>query len=105
MTEAENKVVEEDEPYVNLLTGSSNKPQEPYEEKSLGVIWDSTSDKICFRFDSTVQLANSLPATKRNLLRVVSTVFNPLGMVSPLVTPTKVCSKSYVRVKLVGMNC
>ena len=67
MTEAENKVIEEDEPYVNLLIGSSNKPQEPCEEKILGVIWDSTSDKICLRFDSIVQLANSLPASKRNL--------------------------------------
>ena len=37
-----------------------------------------------------VQLANSLPASKRNLLRVVSTVFDPLGMVSPLVIPMKV---------------
>ena len=64
MTEAENKVIEEDEPYVNLLTGSSNKPQEPCEEKILGIIWDSTSNKICFRSDSIVQLANSLPASK-----------------------------------------
>ena len=33
MTEAENKVIEEDEPFVNLLIGSFNKPQEPCEKK------------------------------------------------------------------------
>ena len=63
MTEAENS--EEDEPCVNLFIGSSNKPEKPCEGN--------------FRFDSIVQLANSLPATKRNLSRVISTVFDPLG--------------------------
>ena len=32
-TEAENKVIEEDEPYVNLLIGSSNKPQDHVKRK------------------------------------------------------------------------
>ena len=32
MTEAENKVTEEDEPHVDLLIGSSHKPQEPCED-------------------------------------------------------------------------
>ena len=49
--------------------------------KTLGIAWDSKNDE--FRM-STCE-ASRLQLTKRNILRKIATIFDPLGFVSPFI--------------------
>ena len=54
------------------------------EEQALGVLWDTETDKFEFR----VTLKQK-PWTRRGLLSVISSVFDPLGFVTPFLLPRK----------------
>lgn len=49
-------------------------------ERALGVYWDTQSDTFRFR---TVQACK--PFTKRGVLSIVSSLFDPLGFLAPFV--------------------
>ncbi|CAG2254433.1 unnamed protein product [Mytilus edulis] len=53
-------------------------------DKALGVIWDVNEDKIKFK----VKLSDK-PLTRRGILSVVSSIFDPLGLVSPVTLRAK----------------
>ena len=52
----------------------------------LGMVWKTTTDSLSFRFRRekfrAAQLDGSAPPTKREMLRVVMSVYDPLGLVS-----------------------
>ena len=50
-------------------------------ERALGVVWDVTSD--CFTYDVSIDLSGNV--TRRKILSIVSSVFDPLGLVSPFI--------------------
>ena len=58
-------------------------------KKVLGVEWDLDSDEFLFRFDEVINLAKSLLPTKRNVLKVAATFFDPLGFISPITARVK----------------
>lgn len=53
--------------------------------RTLGLHWDADSDTFLFKVVPT----NKLP-TKRGILSMVSSLFNPLGFMGPLILPVKV---------------
>ncbi|KAL4008074.1 hypothetical protein ACER0C_001926 [Sarotherodon galilaeus] len=53
-------------------------------ERALGVQWCVESDTLKFRV-----LVESKPLTRRGLLSMVSTIYDPLGILSPLILPVK----------------
>ncbi|XP_063405949.1 uncharacterized protein LOC134689913 [Mytilus trossulus] len=53
-------------------------------DKALGVIWDVNEDKIKFK----VKLSDK-PLTRRGILSIVSSIFYPLGLVSPVTLRAK----------------
>ena len=53
--------------------------------RTLGLHWDAERDVFCFKTVST-----NNPATKRGVLSTISTLFDPLGLLSPFVLPVKV---------------
>ena len=53
-------------------------------ERALGVYWNIESDDFEFRVT-----LNSKPATRRGVLSVVSSVYDPLGFVAPFILPAK----------------
>lgn len=57
----------------------------PIIERALGVQWNVAFDT--FSFSITIK---DRPATRRGLLSVISTVYDPLGFVAPFVLPAKV---------------
>ena len=57
----------------------------PVIERALGVQWNVASDT--FSFNITIK---DRPATRRGLLSVISSVYDPLGFVAPFVLPAKV---------------
>ena len=48
-------------------------------EKTLGVMWDLEADTL-----STREPMNSFPMTRRGVLSTVASIYDPLGMISPL---------------------
>ena len=69
-------------------------------KKVLGVMWNGETDKLVFDFDDMVEEALSLPATKRNLLRIGSKFYDSLGLISPNVIATKVLFQKLCEDKL-----
>ena len=55
--------------------------------KALGLSWESIDDVLSI---STAHVPPDLPLTKRNVLRQVASVFNPLGLVRPFVVTAKI---------------
>ena len=61
--------------------------------KVLGINWDIEKDLFGFDFDEIVQLAKDLKFTKRNLLKINATLFDPLGLISPITLQGKLLFK------------
>ena len=53
-------------------------------DRALGVSWDIESDNIVFNINP-----QSCDATRRNILSVISSLYDPLGIVSPYLLPAK----------------
>ena len=70
--------------------------------KVIGQAWDTKCDKIVFDFDfeSIISAAGRLTPTKRNVLSVLLRIFDPLGIMSPVLVSMKLlfqelCSENY----------
>ncbi len=55
--------------------------------KALGLSWESKEDVLCI---STADLPPNLSLTKRNVLKRIAAVFDPLGLVSPFIVVAKI---------------
>ena len=56
----------------------------------LGLTWDCENDTLHFNFQHIADKAKGLEATKRNVLSLLASLFNPLGMVRPVTVGMKV---------------
>ena len=52
--------------------------------KVLGLQWFTENDSFEYGFTDIIKLAEELPTTKRNILRISATFYDPLGMISPI---------------------
>ena len=53
-------------------------------KRVFGVEWDTQNDKFVFHFSSLIDLARSLETTKRSVLKISSSFYDPLGLISPV---------------------
>ncbi|RUA05619.1 MAG: hypothetical protein DSY43_04230, partial [Gammaproteobacteria bacterium] len=53
-------------------------------ERALGILWNVETDMFCFK--TTIK---DSPLTRRGVLSVISSVYDPLGFVSPFLLPAK----------------
>ena len=58
-------------------------------KRVLGIEWDTSSDEFVFRFDDLIEKGKSESLTKRNVLSLSSSIFDPLGLVSPITARVK----------------
>ena len=58
-------------------------------KKVLGLEWDLQNDEIVFQFEPFICLAKSLTPTKRNVLKVCASFFDPLGFIFPITARIK----------------
>ncbi|XP_050554512.1 uncharacterized protein LOC126911949 [Spodoptera frugiperda] len=56
--------------------------------KTLGIGWHNLSDN--FYFNTQIQIDNDKPISKRSILSKVSQIFDPLGLLSPVIIVVKV---------------
>ena len=64
-------------------------------ERALGVYWDVEMDKFSYHI-----VLKERPFTRRGLLSVVSSMYDPLGFASPFIMPAKKLIKDLSRAKL-----
>ena len=74
----------------NTLIGLDKSHAEPESTKLLGVMWNNLSDEFLFCFSELLEYARGLPFNKRSILKVSAKIFDPLGLLSPLVIKLKV---------------
>ena len=55
----------------------------------LGLEWDTDTDELVFQFDDLVSKCEGLTQTKRNLLSVSASIFDPLGLIAPITARIK----------------
>ena len=63
--------------------------------RALGVIWDVTDDQLTYR----VKVPDK-PTTKRGILSMLSSIYDPLGIVSPFTLRAKLVFQELCRLKL-----
>ena len=94
------RIVSEDQSTYTKATLTGLEKEETNEGKVLGVLWNKNTDTFIFRFDQLTELARKLPPTKRNVLRLTGSIFDPLGIISPVILQMKLlfqslCSQNY----------
>ncbi|XP_060583463.1 uncharacterized protein LOC132739706 isoform X2 [Ruditapes philippinarum] len=70
-------------------------PGEKCNDKALGIIWDVNNDTIKYKVD-----LKSNPSTRRGILSTLSSIFDPLGLVSPIILKAKFIIQNLCREKL-----
>nr|CAI5839781.1 unnamed protein product [Callosobruchus analis] len=65
--------------------------------KTLGMLWDPHSDKLLYSVDINYK-ANKI--TKRSILSIISQIFDPLGLICPLVTHSKLILQRLWKLKI-----
>ena len=90
-------VIEEDQTFARYSIG--NQESESDERKVLGLSWDNKNNGFKFSFNNLIDLASELPVTKRSVLSVVARIYDPLGVISPVVIPVKVLFQQICRRK------
>ena len=92
-TPGSQSAVEDTETYARTTIGHLEELDVKNEHKVLGLNWNCVSDEF-FKFEALFSLAESLEPTRRNLLKVTSSFFDPLGILSPVVVKMKLLFQS-----------
>jgi hypothetical protein len=66
----------------------------------LGLEWDTNRDEFVFRFKDLLSKCAVMERTKRNLLRVSASIFDPLGLVAPITARIKTIFPLLCKIKL-----
>ena len=66
--------------YLNFIVLLANT----YHKTVLWMEWVTEKDEFVFRFDDLLKKMRPITQTKRNLLSVSASIFDPLGFVSPI---------------------
>ena len=61
--------------------------QDSYSTRALGIIWKTDDDVLNFRLEYNY---GNLSATKRNILSISSRLFDPLGLLAPIIIKAKI---------------
>ena len=91
----ENELSGDDQTFVESQLGTQGEFK-----RVLGIEWDSESDDFIFRFTEFIEKGRSMKLTKRNILSLSSTLYDPLGMISPITARVKtifqiICKEKY----------
>ena len=86
----------------NLINDSEKDPS--YNEKVLGIPWDNQEDKLILGVSEIFAKAEDVKPTKRNILRVIASIYDPVGYLAPIVINLKLLFQEICHLGLSGMN-
>ena len=89
-TEKEIHLTEDDETFNRVMVGGLEERDSNTEQKVLGTNWNYVEDEFLFKFQTHVESARGLKPTKRNVLRVIAGLYDPMGLVSPIIVKMKI---------------
>ena len=68
--------------------------------KILGMMWDLKNDTLSCNTNKLLQQVKSIKPTKRNVLKCIAKIFDPLGCISPYVITAKILMQQLSKEKL-----
>ncbi|XP_047123003.1 uncharacterized protein LOC124806287 [Hydra vulgaris] len=70
---------------------SSFNPQDhpSTESKILGITWDTGHDKLSINLTKQYEAGTNKRVTKRNVLKIIASIYDPIGIISTLILPLK----------------
>ena len=68
--------------------------------KVMGIPWNEFTDEFIIEFKEQIESAKKLKPTKRNILSVLASFYDPLGFVQPLIVSVKLLFQTLCRLKL-----
>ena len=84
-------VERENESYAKISVGGLHEIDPTQgEHKVLGINWNLNSDTFVIKLDKITAFARDLEPNKRNVLRLTAKLFDPLGLISPIMIPIKI---------------
>ena len=87
-TDGETKITEDEITYAGATIRSTDQSGSSNSTKVLGLGWDTSTDQLIVatgtQFEETKQ-----PFTKRSLLRATARLYDPLGVIAPIILPMK----------------
>ena len=66
-------------------------------KKVLGVTWNNKADTLISDFLDLIKEAKLLKPTKRNVLKILSSFYDPMGLIQPIIIALKILCKAFVR--------
>ena len=81
---------EDDESYAKASTTPGDFESKNEIVKVLGLNWDTASDEFFFDPTDLYNYGNSLPATKRSVLKLTAKIFDPIGFLTPFTIEMKI---------------
>ena len=87
-------VVEDTESYAKTTVNHLEKLDMKNGHKVLGLNWNCVTDEFILKFEALLRLSEDLEPTRRNLLKVTSSFFDPLGVLSPILVEMKILFQS-----------
>ena len=60
------------------------------ENKVFGMNWDCEKDSFCYKLLNIAEFGQSLEPTKPNVLRLTAKMFDPTGLLSPVLVPLNI---------------
>ena len=70
------------------------------QSKVLGLSWDNINDCLLFNLDWLIQYAREFPLTKQSVLKVAAKLYDPRGIISPILLPVKLIFKELCKLKV-----
>ena len=86
----------------NLIThnNSGNEDTVNKADNVLGIPWVSDKDILVYDFKDIMKDAHKSKPTKRNLLKIVSSFYDPIGLIQPIIVNLKILLQEAHRLKL-----
>ena len=72
-------IIQEDATYASNTLGPKHEINEDEERKVLEITWNHKTDELIMCFDKIVEMAETLPLTKRTMLKIIASVYDLLG--------------------------
>ena len=69
-------------------------------KKVLGVTWNNKTDTLIHGFSDLIKEAKLLKPTKRNVLKILSSFYDPMGLIQPIIIGLKTLMQNICKEKL-----